>query len=228
MATSRPNDASAHGAATRTSGAHRPLSRRHMPVRNPVHHTHHYPHHLRPDTAGWRGWPLGSGVQQHPASGGALHEYLELPAHVSSDLATGVTPASMGGLPGNTRPLPAGKPDTFLGERYRRLVKRRASSRPWSPWPARSWSSSGTCWPTASPATMTLAGLLCPADCVTRTRYLLILLLTCRNAAHWCAVSGNVERPCAAKKRPDRCRAEGKTGREIRCCITAQGQAPGR
>ena len=33
----------------------------------------------------------------------------------------------------------AAKTDTFLGERYRRLVKRAAaSSRPWSPWPARS------------------------------------------------------------------------------------------
>ena len=33
----------------------------------------------------------------------------------------------------------AGKTDTFLGERYRRLVSAAASSRPWSPSPAPSW-----------------------------------------------------------------------------------------
>ena len=36
----------------------------------------------------------------------------------------------------------------------------------------------------------------------TRTRYLPISLLTCRDATHWCAVGGNVERRLAAKKRP--------------------------
>jgi hypothetical protein len=29
-------------------------------------------------------------------------------------------------------------------------------------------------------------------------------LLTCRDATHWCAVGGSVERPWAAKKRPAR------------------------
>ena len=38
-------------------------------------------------------------------------------------------------------------------------------------------------------------------DCATRTRYLLIPLLTCPNGTHWCAVGGSVEHPCAAKKR---------------------------
>ena len=36
-------------------------------------------------------------------------------------------------------------------------------------------------------------------DCVTRTRYLPIPLLTCSNGTHWCAVDGSVERPCKAK-----------------------------
>ncbi len=39
-------------------------------------------------------------------------------------------------------------------------------------------------------------------DCVTRIHYLLISLLTCRDATHWCAVGGSVERRLAARKRP--------------------------
>ncbi len=39
----------------------------------------------------------------------------------------------------------------------------------------------------------------CP---VPRIRYLPIPLLTCRDATHWCAVGGDVERCLAAKKRP--------------------------
>ena len=42
----------------------------------------------------------------------------------------------------------AARTSTFLGERYRRIVKRRGSSGPWSPSPAPSWSSPGTCSPT--------------------------------------------------------------------------------
>src|SRR5690242_14542307 len=40
-------------------------------------------------------------------------------------------------------------------------------------------------------------------DCVTRIRYLPILLLIRRDATHWCAVGGDVERCLAAKKRPE-------------------------
>jgi len=39
-------------------------------------------------------------------------------------------------------------------------------------------------------------------DCVVRTGYLPISVLTCRNSAHWCAVGGSIERRLAAKKRP--------------------------
>jgi hypothetical protein len=47
----------------------------------------------------------------------------------------------------------------------------------------------------------TLASLLIRRLCHP-VRYLPILTLTCRNAAHWCAVDGSVERPRAAKMRP--------------------------
>jgi transposase len=47
----------------------------------------------------------------------------------------------------------AAKTNTFLGERYRRIVKRRGTSRPSSLLPARSWSSSGTCCATPRPST---------------------------------------------------------------------------
>ena len=42
-------------------------------------------------------------------------------------------------------------------------------------------------------------------DCVTRTRYLPISLLTCQDTAHWCALGGGVERCRAAKMRPASC-----------------------
>jgi hypothetical protein len=35
--------------------------------------------------------------------------------------------------------------------------------------------------------------------CATPVRYLVIPALACRNAAHWCAVDGSVERRCAAE-----------------------------
>ena len=124
MATSRPNDAPAHGAATRTFGAQRPPLRRHTRVRNPVHHTHHYPHHLPAGYCLAGAGDLGSGVQQYPAPGGALHRTWNYPPHVSSDLATGVTPASMSDLPGTTRPLPADSPDRCRLRRIQREGRR--------------------------------------------------------------------------------------------------------
>ena len=51
----------------------------------------------------------------------------------------------------------AGKTDTFLGERYRRIARRRGRRRPSSRSAARSWSSSGTCCPTPRPASTTSA-----------------------------------------------------------------------
>jgi transposase len=42
----------------------------------------------------------------------------------------------------------AGKTDTFLGERYRRIACRRGAKRASWRSAAPSWSSSGTCWPT--------------------------------------------------------------------------------
>jgi hypothetical protein len=49
------------------------------------------------------------------------------------------------------------KTDMFLGERYRRLVRRRANSVPLQPFPGPFWSLSGTCSPTPPPASPTLA-----------------------------------------------------------------------
>ena len=46
----------------------------------------------------------------------------------------------------------AARTDTFLGKRYRRIVKRRGSSRPSSLAPVPSWSSSGSYWQTQPPA----------------------------------------------------------------------------
>ena len=51
-----------------------------------------------------------------------------------------------------------------------------------------------------SPAPRTIRSV----DCVTGIRYLPMLLLTCRDATHWCTVGGDVERRLAAKKRPAR------------------------
>jgi len=42
----------------------------------------------------------------------------------------------------------------------------------------------------------------------TRARYLPISLLTCRDATHWYAVGGDVERRCEAKTRPTMSRYE--------------------
>ena len=49
------------------------------------------------------------------------------------------------------------RPTRFLGERYRRIARRRGARRPSSPSAAPSWSSSGTCWPTPRPASPTSA-----------------------------------------------------------------------
>ena len=55
----------------------------------------------------------------------------------------------------------AARTDTFLGERYRRLARRRgANARPWPPSPAPSSSSSTTCSPTPPPGSATSARLL--------------------------------------------------------------------
>ena len=51
----------------------------------------------------------------------------------------------------------AAKTDTFLGERYRRIARRRGPRRPSSRSAAPSWSSSGTCCPIPKPATPTSA-----------------------------------------------------------------------
>jgi transposase len=51
----------------------------------------------------------------------------------------------------------ASKTDTFLGERYRRIARRRGAKRPSWRSAAPSWSSSGTCWPTPTPASRTWA-----------------------------------------------------------------------
>jgi transposase len=51
--------------------------------------------------------------------------------------------------------MAAAKTDTFLGARYRRLVKRKGHAKALSPSPARCWSSSGTSSTTPPPATPT-------------------------------------------------------------------------
>ena len=51
----------------------------------------------------------------------------------------------------------AGRTNTFLGDRYRRLARRRGGAAPRSRSAARSWSSSGTCSPIPMPATATSA-----------------------------------------------------------------------
>jgi transposase len=51
----------------------------------------------------------------------------------------------------------AGRTDTFLGERYRRIARRRGPTRRSSRSAGPSWSSSGTCWPTPTPASVTSA-----------------------------------------------------------------------
>ena len=57
----------------------------------------------------------------------------------------------------------AGKTDTFLGNATGAWPAAAASSKPWSPPPARSWSSSGTCSPTAAAATATSVPVTTPA-----------------------------------------------------------------
>jgi hypothetical protein len=51
----------------------------------------------------------------------------------------------------------AGRTDTFLGERYRRIARRRGTKKAIVAVGAPSWSSSGTCWPTPTCATTTWA-----------------------------------------------------------------------
>ncbi|WP_328799863.1 transposase [Rhodococcus sp. WAY2] len=57
----------------------------------------------------------------------------------------------------------AAKTDTFLGERYRRLLKHRGKLKLWSRSPVPSSSSSGTCSPTRLPASATSAPTITPA-----------------------------------------------------------------
>ena len=56
----------------------------------------------------------------------------------------------------------AAKTNTFLGERYRRIVNAAANSKPWSRSPAPSWSSSGTCSTTPPPGSATSAPTTTP------------------------------------------------------------------
>jgi hypothetical protein len=51
----------------------------------------------------------------------------------------------------------AGRTDTFLGERYRRIARRRGANKAIVAVGRPSWSSSGTCWPTPTPASVTSA-----------------------------------------------------------------------
>ena len=61
----------------------------------------------------------------------------------------------------------AGRTDTFLGERYRRLVRRRGKRGPWWQWRVRSSSSSGTCSTTPRHASPT-SGLITTKSVWTR------------------------------------------------------------
>ena len=67
--------------------------------------------------------------------------------------------------------------------------------------------------PLSQVAMRTAQGCGMPDLEITRTRYLPISMLTCRNGTHWCAVGGSVEHPCAAKKAASTIRPPGPAQR---------------